>query len=845
MIFAVVLSNAKEPAGTVEVAKLTVENWDELAPEGKEVDAIYGDYVLRNDHVVAVIARPVATRNANMTVRSVGGALIDLTTRENQSDQLSAYYPNTRSNPFRSAAIAAAGGERTSAGIVTSPRSASVVVKAKGTDTLPEIRVKYSLNAKDRYLTVTSTYTNTSQKEIRVTLQDDIRADSGREDMVKSPNGTSNKFWFHDRFWNQAYVFQSTTHQIQSSSNSRTSLLKYADADGKTRVSLPAGESIKVVRRIAPAANLPSALAAVNDSKTSLVTMALKDEYKRPVPHARLHFTQGEKSLGSATADVNGRVQVNLAAGDYQVKFEAMGVEIGGPLSASVLEETSDQNFQFQLAGYGPGGVTAKVTDENGDPIACKIEFKAKEGTPSPNFGPDTADYFVKNLAYVPKGELERQLPAGSYDVIISHGPEYDAVFTTVDVAPGKTANVDAVLKRSVDTSGWVSSDFHSHSSPSGDNTGSQFGRVLNLLAEHIEFAPCTEHNRVSSYEGHIKRLDASSQIRTVSGMELTGSPLRLNHQNVFPMKYTPHAQDGGGPVTDISPETQIERIALWDDRSQKVIQQNHPDIGWLFYDKDGNGTPDKGFERSFQHMDIIEIHPIANALRWVPNETLPGRKGHNTVFNWMQLLNQGFQIYGVVNTDAHYNYHGSGGLRNWIQSSTDDPGKISIQEMVDASEQGRLIMSNGPFLEVEFSAKNQKSVTSGQDLAASDGEVKIDVRVQCPNWFDIDHVFLYINGRKSKEHDFSRETTPARFGNGNVKFEQQLSVKLTKDAHIIVVAGGEKSTLGPVLGSFWGQYQPTALSNPVFVDVGGDGFKANGDTLDAALPVRFGYPQK
>ena len=58
------------PALAGEAAKLTPDNW-KLAPAGKEVDAIYGDYVLRNDKVVAVIGDAVAGRNANLACRAV------------------------------------------------------------------------------------------------------------------------------------------------------------------------------------------------------------------------------------------------------------------------------------------------------------------------------------------------------------------------------------------------------------------------------------------------------------------------------------------------------------------------------------------------------------------------------------------------------------------------------------------------------------------------------------------------------------------------------------------------------------------------------------------------------
>ena len=41
-------------------------------------------------------------------------------------------------------------------------------------------------------------------------------------------------------------------------------------------------------------------------------------------------------------------------------------------------------------------------------------------------------------------------------------------------------------------------------------------------------------------------------------------------------------------------------------------------------------------------------------------------------------------------------------------------------------------------------------------------------------------------------------------------------------------------------MGPSWGTQHPTALNNPVFVDIDGDGFTANKDTLDIPLPVKF-----
>ena len=89
----IALSITAVAATAAERTTLTEDNWDDWAPVGKEVDCIYGDIVLRNDRLIAVIAQPISGRNANMTVRNVGGSLIDLTQRNAPNDQLSAFYP--------------------------------------------------------------------------------------------------------------------------------------------------------------------------------------------------------------------------------------------------------------------------------------------------------------------------------------------------------------------------------------------------------------------------------------------------------------------------------------------------------------------------------------------------------------------------------------------------------------------------------------------------------------------------------------------------------------------------------------------------------------------------------
>lgn len=843
------VSSQENKAVPVEVIRLTDDNIDAIAPRGKEADPIVGDLVIRNQFLTATIAQPIATRNANMTVRTVAGALLDLTSREEQSDQLSAFYPGQRDYAYRewmatAGAAAAVSGDQVTT--LSDNESATIIVRAGANAGKPAAETRYTLKADRQYLEVATTYKNETPAAVKVALSDDLRCDGGKEDMLKTPNGTAVRFAIEDRFWHQAYGFEASGRQLLTNSDARRTEIKYVDNTNTHEVEIGPGESFTLTRNLSAAPTLPEVTARLSGQAAAKVTLAVQSTSGQRITVPRVEIRQGDTIVGTIIGNERGELITALPAGAYSLKVSHNGAKVADDLPLTVEPALVEQSQAVRLAGYEPGSVMARITDAEGRPIPCKVILDVAEGATPLDFGPEGAVTGVKNLRYTPNGQFQQQLAPGKYKATVSHGPEYDAAFVDLIVEAGQTARLEAKLPRVLDTKGWVSSDFHSHATPSGDNTSSQLGRVLNLVSEQIEFAPCTEHNRISTYDPHIDELKIRPFMATCTGMELTGSPLPLNHQNVFPLHHHPHRQDGGGPVTDESPEVQIERVALWDNRSEKLIQQNHPDLGWLFYDRNGDQKPDEGYAKGFAFMDVMEVHPIHEILGMKATTVQQDKLYNNTVFNWLQLLNQGHKIYGVVNTDAHYNFHGSGGYRNWIQSSTDDPQKIDTLEMVHASEQGRLVMSNGPFLEVYACEANaSKRVTSGQSLTAKSKAVNLFVTVQCPNWFDIDRVFVLANGKILPEHDYSREKHPDAFGKQVTKFDRMLTVNLAEDAHLIVVAAGEKSLVGPVAGPEYGKQPPTAMSNPIYVDVSGDGFTPNKDTLGYPLPVKEGGPVK
>jgi hypothetical protein len=268
----------------------------------------------------------------------------------------------------------------------------------------------------------------------------------------------------------------------------------------------------------------------------------------------------------------------------------------------------------------------------------------------------------------------------------------------------------------------------------------------------------------------------------------------------------------------------------------------NHPNLLQILGDRNEDGQPDAGFERMFGFVDVIEIHP-PQGIFTPPTKGDDGKLTRNPIFHWMQMLNLGYRRTAVINTDAHYNYHESGYFRNFIKSTTDDPAHIDTMEMVHESERGHLVVSTGPFLSVEATAPTSdgRVVTAipGDNLAATEGTCTLSVRVQCPNWHDINRVQVFLNGRPAPELNFTRRTTPDRFSDNTVRFEAKLPVKVAADTHIIVAAIGEGLTLGPVMGpNYGGKLPPVAVSNPIFADVDGNGFVPNRDLLDVPVAL-------
>jgi hypothetical protein len=728
-------------------------------------------------------------------------------------------------------------------------RSAGATADARG---VPEVRLKLKSEANATRPAAELTYTlkdgsPTLLVETRVVapptgkakaiaVADEVRADTT---FAKTPNGKSSSFTAYDAWFGQAYgIVTAAGTPLDATSDVKLSTIRYtATADGNELLAAPADASANALlaRHLFPGRNLLEVRATEATLRgTTLTAYALdvRDAAGAPAAGAEVTVKAKNQPDGVGRTDAAGRLAFSLPAGEWNAHVRTLA---SGAHDLKLAP--GEQTLTVPVAGR----VVAKIVNGDGGPTPCKVQFLGQGDTPNPVFGPAGGEHGVNNLHYSQNGTFEQAVPPGKYEAIVSYGPEHDAAFLPIEVKQGEVTKLEATLKHVVSSAGWISADTHSHSSPSGDNTSSQLGRVLNLLCEGIEYAPCTEHNRISSYEPHLEKLGVRHLMGTCTGMELTGGPLPINHQNAFPLVMKPRTQNNGGPEADKDPSAQIERLALWDGKSDKLVQQNHPDIGKLFYDKDADGKPDGGFAESLPFMDVMEVDPLSKIFN--PPATSRRVRVNNTVFNWLQLLNQGHRIPGVVSTDAHANFHGSGFLRIYFSSpSTDDPTKVEVLDVVHAAERGNVVMTSGPYLEVNALpgfGGGGRAFIPGDEVKAAGGKLSLQVRVQCPNWFDIDRVQVLVNGRADEKLNFTRAANAQGFGDGVTKFDLAIPVELTSDAHLIVVAAGEKLTMGRVMGPDHGKDMPIAVSNPIYVDADGDGkFTPNGDTLGSPLPV-------
>ena len=100
------------------------------------------------------------------------------------------------------------------------------------------------------------------------------------------------------------------------------------------------------------------------------------------------------------------------------------------------------------------------------------------------------------------------------------------------------------------------------------------------------------------------------------------------------------------------------------------------------------------------------------------------------------------------------------------------------MSTLVHDCEHGHIMLTNGPFLEVQAKADDGGATAIvGDDLTAPGGKLKLQIRVQCPNWLEVNRVQIFVNGKPEAKLNFTRRTHPDKFHQATVVFAESVPI--------------------------------------------------------------------
>ncbi len=834
IVMMIILAGGFFPASAGEIFTIYPKN-RQLIPQGKSIDAIDGDWIMKNDQVIAVIGKAVPGREANMRVQSIQGAVIDFTTLKDNRDFLAAFFPqgipaaDSRRNP----AVFADTIE------IIKNHSREIILRATRfpTDKVPYTSItEYSLTDGDHHLKITTTYINNHSADVMIRFADKLRMDMDIKDEVPAL-GKHTLAYMYNKWFNCAYgIYRPEgvvlTETPRTFSDPATGLLvgfEHPRLSDSATVLLARGEKISATRFLLYGKDLAAIQKRVNEwekRKKPLITLKIEDKSKNSIANAFVEVLDSKGELSSfAISDSSGVSSIPLLAGTYRYKVSKIGND-----SVRGTFKVSRQNTFISIVMPAFTGLVCSVREkETGTVLPARLFFKGINGTPDPFLGSVKRAEGANNQYYSIEKEFTVAVPAGEYLVGFSHGPEYETVTKKIKLQSGDTQSLHVELSRMFHSPGWIIADFHNHSARSGDNDVETRSRIINLAGSGIEFAPATEHNRISSYSDDIKAMGLQQFLASAPGIELTG-PTGVaggpNHQNAFPLTIQEGMQGGGFPPIHGDVYQQMKGLYDYDKDKIKFIQHNHPGRGIpnLYFDKNKDGIIDDGYNTR-QFTDAMELHNYIYDILQV-TDNLTTNKRH-PAFYWLQMLNQGDRIFGTTTSDSHMVGERNGLRFVYVLSPTDKPEEIDPYVIAANAKKGHMIMSNGPFLKVDING-----AFPGDELKKNDDSLNVNIEVAANNEIAIHRVQILINGVQHKQLNFTRATHPQLFSAEGIQFRHRFILSIQQDAHIIVAATGER------IDDPENRPQPAAIANPIFIDVDNNGFTPNKDTLGQPLPV-------
>jgi hypothetical protein len=239
--------------------------------------------------------------------------------------------------------------------------------------------------------------------------------------------------------------------------------------------------------------------------------------------------------------------------------------------------------------------------------------------------------------------------------------------------------------------------------------------------------------------------------------------------------------------------------------------------------------------------FDVMEVANGANVDSYAAYLQVRG--------DWFSLLGQGVLKPGTGVSDSHrITVEHAGWSRTYVLGAGDQPATLDVAAFNRSVKAGRMVVSAGPWIQATVRGRDG-TAGPGETAVSSTGQLRLKVDVRSPAWIPVDEVRVVTirsfgpDGIETRTYD--RTTRPRvkpvpknfRSSGGTSRFRAAITVEHSSDYLIIVEAGPKLSAGTPASPEIVNLVEPgvvpLAFTNPILVDVGGDGF-----ALSPSAPV-------
>lgn len=614
-----------------------------------------------------------------------------------------------------------------------------------------------------------------------------------------------------------------------------------------------------------------------------------------------------DRPLDQIETDDNGAFLAKLPPGTYRYIAVTDDRLITDPHTTTITaggHTVPNGNGLIQMAP--PATLIVATIDELGRHAPSKIQLIGHHAPPSPGADPrgylydlrlnerlrptafDGSDAYIEGAWWTKDGRVQVRVRPGTYELVVSRGPEYEVTTRTVELRAGQFVTEQLPLTRAYASPGWVAGDFHLHAAPSTDSGLPIDQRVISCAAEGLEVAVATDHNYVTDYAPVIASSGLDQWLLGLPGVELT--TFEMGHFNAYPLVIDKGSTRGGEyRWANEPPQVLFDTLRkLGVDPPTTIVQVNHPRqqvLGYFaqFFVDEATAEPfqptgilgvfapygdefaAENYSSDFDAIELItgrrieDVHTFRapNPLppgpfpdpQPVPGEVVVGNDGRpkfpGTVETWFTMLDRGARPTGMGTSDTHGLLgHEPGYARTllFVGDGNDTPGGYSRADVVKAIRDHRAITTNGPFVEITTATgKIGDTVTGGSQSLA--------VRVRAPSWAKVDTLVIYSNSQVLQTLQI-----PAAQA---TDFQTTINVSVAQDAWVVAEVTGQ-SNMFPVLSptefppldatviiqalsvgldlsslpiasslkpNRVHQSTPYAITNPIWIDVDGNGW--------------------